>query len=68
MRAVDIKVGRELWVGEERDTLEWKDISKTLVQRRAALQEKFGKIDYHEAKAGVINAFHVDESKIVDRL
>ena len=68
LTTVDVKAGRELWAGEERDTLEWKDVFKTLVQRREALQETLGKIDYDEAKAGVIKAFHVDERNIVEKL
>ena len=68
LTTVDVKASRELWAGEERATLEWKDVAKTLVQRREALQETLGKIDYDEAKAGVVRAFYVDQSKIVDSL
>ncbi|TVY76097.1 5-methylthioadenosine/S-adenosylhomocysteine deaminase [Lachnellula suecica] len=66
--AVDVKAGRDMWVGEERDTLEWKDVAKMLVEKREALQEKLGKIDYEEATTGTIKAWHLDETSIAEHL
>ncbi|TVY32636.1 5-methylthioadenosine/S-adenosylhomocysteine deaminase [Lachnellula subtilissima] len=68
LSAVDVAAGRGLWAGEERDILEWADVARMLVERREALQETLGKINYDEAKAGVIRAFHVDGRNIVDSL
>lgn len=62
---VDMKAGRAIWAGEEKDLIEWKEVSKTLVQKREALQEKLGKIDYEEARRGVVKAFHIDERNLV---
>jgi len=66
--AVDVAAGRGLWAGEERDILEWAEVARILVERREVLQETLGKIDYDEAKAGVIRAFYVDGRNILDSL
>jgi cytosine/adenosine deaminase-related metal-dependent hydrolase len=68
LKTVDTKPGKEIWAGEEKDSMEWKAISKTLVEKREALQEKLAKIDYEEARRGVIKAFHIDERNIVEKL
>lgn len=68
LAGVDVKAGRELWAGEKRDFVEWADVAKELVRRRKALQEKLDKIDFEEARRGVIKAFHIDETTIVEKI
>jgi cytosine/adenosine deaminase-related metal-dependent hydrolase len=63
---VDTKPGKEIWDGEKRDTLAWKDIAKELVERRKAIQQQVEKIDRDEAIEGLIKGFYIDKSKIVD--
>jgi cytosine/adenosine deaminase-related metal-dependent hydrolase len=63
---VNVQEGRGLWAGEERDSLEWKDVTKELVKRREVLQEKVEKIDMKEARKGMIKGFYIDESRILD--
>jgi formylmethanofuran dehydrogenase subunit A len=66
LEPVNIREGKELWAGEERNSLEWKDVAKELVGRREVLQAKVEKIDMVEARKGVIKGFYIDESRIVD--
>ncbi|KAH6711853.1 hypothetical protein BKA61DRAFT_97266 [Leptodontidium sp. MPI-SDFR-AT-0119] len=68
LKSVDVKSGREMWGGVERDVLEWKDVSRELVKRREVIQRKIEGIDMEEARRGVIAAFHIDESLVVDSI
>ena len=63
---MDVKAGRDLWSGVEKDVLEWRDISRELVKRREVLQKKIEGIDMEAATKALIAAFHIDESLIVD--
>ncbi|KAG4429136.1 hypothetical protein IFR05_015379 [Cadophora sp. M221] len=66
LKSVDVKAGREMWGGVEKDMLEWRDVSRELVKRRVVIQKKIDGIDMEEARRGVISAFHVDESLVVE--
>ncbi|PVH72717.1 Metallo-dependent hydrolase [Cadophora sp. DSE1049] len=66
LKGVDVDAGRGMWGGVERGVLQWKDVSRELVARREVLQKKIEGIDMEEARKGVIAAFHIDESLIVD--
>lgn len=66
LKSVDVKAGREMWSGVEKDVLEWRDVSRELVKRREVLQEKIEGIDMEEARRGVIAGFHIDDSLIVE--
>lgn len=66
LEPVDVRQGAELWDGEKRDTLSWKDVAKELVERRRGIQQQVEKIDMDEAAQGVIKMFYIDTSKIVD--
>ncbi|KAG4424196.1 hypothetical protein IFR04_002600 [Cadophora malorum] len=66
LKSVDVKAGRDLWSGVEKDVLEWRDVSRELVKRREVLQKKIEKIDMEAATRALIAAFHIDENLIVD--
>jgi cytosine/adenosine deaminase-related metal-dependent hydrolase len=68
LESVDVKPGRELWNGENRGTLAWKDVAKELVERRNGIQQQVEKIDMGEALEGVVKGFYIDKSKIVDEV
>ncbi|KAL3421764.1 hypothetical protein PVAG01_05920 [Phlyctema vagabunda] len=70
LRSVDVKAGREVW-GEDQvktESLEWKDVAVELLKRQEALSQEIDKLDMEEARAGVVRAFHIDESKIVPKV
>lgn len=58
----------QLWDGVKHEGTKfgWKDVSKELIRRRMELQKNIEKLDMEEAKKGVIKAFRIDESLIVD--
>jgi hypothetical protein len=68
LEKVDVAQGKAIWGGEKRDTLEWKDVARELVERRRVIQEQIEKIDMDEAFEGVIKRFYIDKSKIVDEV
>jgi hypothetical protein len=68
LESVDTKLGKEIWDGETRDTLAWRDVAKELVERRKGIQEQIEKIDMDDAREEVIKAFYIDKSKIVDTI
>lgn len=49
-------------------SLEWKDVARELVRSRAALQEKIDGVDMEKAEKGVMQAYHVNEGAVVDRI
>lgn len=51
-----------------RDSLEWNDVAKELIERREGLQKKIEKIDFTEANAATAARFRVDLSRIVDQV
>lgn len=51
-----------------KDTLEWEEIAMQLISTRERIQEEIDKHDIEEARAATIKAFHVDESRIAERL
>jgi cytosine/adenosine deaminase-related metal-dependent hydrolase len=65
LKSVDFSEGKEIWAGEK-GIWEWKEISKELVRRRVEMMKKVEKVDFQAASKGVIQAFYVDEEKIVD--
>ncbi|KAL5327980.1 hypothetical protein ACEPPN_005686 [Leptodophora sp. 'Broadleaf-Isolate-01'] len=67
LKDIDLSAGREMWSGEE-GVKSWRDIAKELVKRRTAMQEKVDQIDMEAAKKGVMKAFYIDESTIVDEI
>jgi cytosine/adenosine deaminase-related metal-dependent hydrolase len=68
---VDLKLGSDrLWDGvkELGEQLTWNNVAKELIKRRTELQKKVDKLDMDAAKKGVIKAFYIDKSVIVDQL
>ncbi|KAG0651489.1 5 -deoxyadenosine deaminase [Hyphodiscus hymeniophilus] len=65
---VDVKLGREVWDGEKRDVLAWKDIARELVERRKGIQQQIEKIDMGAAKEDVIKSFYIDKRRLVDTI
>lgn len=65
---VDVANGRQMWDSIDKDILEWKDVSRELMKQREVLQAKIDKIDMVAAKKGVMKAFYVNESVIVDKI
>jgi urease alpha subunit len=61
---------KQLWdeVGVTGDKFAWKEVSRELIKRRVELQKKVEKLDMDAATKGVIKAFHIDESLIVDKI
>ncbi len=68
LSTVTFEEGREWWVqeGENRDSVEWREVATELLKRREGIQIKFDTIDWEEARKGVIEGFHIDDKKIVD--
>lgn len=65
---VDTNLGKQIWDGEKRDTLAWKDVAKELIERRKGIQTQIEKIDMNEITEGVIERFYIDKNKLVDTI
>lgn len=68
LKSVDLSAGKEIWTDVNgAGVAQWKDIARKLVERRKVMQAKVEKLDMEGAKRGMIQAFYIDESKIVDK-
>ncbi|KAH6681318.1 hypothetical protein B0J14DRAFT_529736 [Halenospora varia] len=65
LKKVDLEAGKELWDGGK-GSVGWGETAIKLVEMREAFQERIKDLDMEEARNGVIKAFYLDESKIVD--
>ena len=63
---VDGEAGREVWSGVKKAEISWKEVCREVLGRREVLKKKIEGIDMDVVREGVIKAFHVDESLIVD--
>lgn len=66
LKSVDLSSGKDMWGGIEDGVMEWRDVGRKLLERREVVQKKVEEIDFVEARRGAIQAFYIDESKIVD--
>lgn len=48
--------------------LQWNDVARELIQSRKKIQEKIETLDFEEARAKLIAAFHVDVSDILEAM
>jgi len=66
---VDTGAGKEIWGdGEVTGEVAWKVVAKELVKRREELQKKIEKLDMDGALDGMVKAFYVDTSNIVESI
>jgi formylmethanofuran dehydrogenase subunit A len=49
-----------------KEVLVWRDVAMELVESREEIDERASKIDFEEAKQGMVKAFYIDQTKIVD--
>jgi hypothetical protein len=67
-RLLSVHVEEDVREITKRDTLQWADVAKALVETRKIIQKKTEKIDLKEARAHLIAAYHIDENLIVEKV
>jgi cytosine/adenosine deaminase-related metal-dependent hydrolase len=63
-----VQVEKEMQDLTRKERLEWKDVARALVKSRKVIQQKIEKLDFEEARGALLNAFHIDEANIVEKL